>query len=88
MTGHEQQLERRQFAKEVSRETVQQVFDSLGMDISTPQGRQEVRDLISWMRAMQKISKRGGWAALWAVVTLLITGIVYAFLEGAKGFLR
>jgi len=83
----EHELERRKFAKEVAKETISQTFDMLGIDISTPEKRQEFRDLISWLRGVQKFSSNTGSAALWAIVVLFITGAGYAFWTGLKAYL-
>jgi hypothetical protein len=81
-------IARQQLAKEVSRITVEQTFDALGINISTTEGRQEFRELVSWIRGLQKASNRGGVAIFITIITILVTGLSYATWQGLKHFVN
>lgn len=81
MTDHD---ERKAIAREVAQETVRETFEVLGVDVSTPESRQEFRELVSWLRSLQKVSSSTGSAALWIVVTLFVGGMMGAFWLGLK----
>jgi len=80
--------ERRQIAREAANEAVKQTFESLGIDISTPTARQQVRYTWAWLQAIQTFSSKAGGAAVWVVVSLVITGMAYAFWEGLRHFIK
>ncbi len=65
--------------------TVHEIFDGVGVDFSTPEGRQKFRDTIQWATEWHESAlgvKKGGYVAVGAA---MLSGFIWLVMNGVKG---
>ena len=68
--------------REIIKQTVHETLSSLGLDIENPQ---EMRRDMAALRDFRKAREKGKTAAIWALVTVVVSGIATAIWQSLQG---
>ena len=78
----------RAVADKAAREAEQRIFETLGIDISTEDGRREFRETLSWARRMRELCNNSTRAFVWILITMIVSSAALTVWEGIKTLLN
>lgn len=70
--------------RKLVRAVIQELFETVGVDVSTPEGRKEFRENIDWIQAFRVGASNARSTALGVGVTTLFGGALWLLWQGLK----
>lgn len=66
------------------RTVIHELFETVGVDVSTPDGRKQFRDNIDWVQSFRSGANKAGAAAAGVGVTTIFGGALWLFWQDLK----